>query len=94
MKRVQGYDVATSSTDAETARPEEDSQKEGTLVVLPERASLLGCPREIRDMVYKYIIPELDEDHYTIHREDNHQQPGITRSCRQLRAETIEDFPI
>lgn len=54
----------------------------------PKRASLLGLPRELRDMIYfKAVLQdEAEEIKISIAR---FQQPGICRVNKQLRRETL-----
>jgi hypothetical protein len=54
----------------------------------PPRASLLGLPRELRDMIYDYCLPETTVKYALISPSLPLLGAGLRRTCRQLYHET------
>lgn len=56
----------------------------------PPRASLLGVPAEIKNRIWELVLVRRDE--IFIEAGKNNQEPGLLRTCRQIRAEASEMF--
>lgn len=55
------------------------------------RASLLGIPGELRNTIYRYALLE---DQLVKLSPQNHQLPGLLRTCSQIRDEANEIYQI
>lgn len=51
--------------------------------------TFLGIPGEIRNLIYEYCLVEEDD---IVIDDNNHSEPGLLRSCRQVREEASEIF--
>lgn len=66
-----------------------------------EQASLLGMPPEIRNRIYREVLVDYD-DYISLYderlefpdfvRKGNTRQPGLLRSCKQVRQEALPIF--
>lgn len=58
----------------------------------PSRGSLLGLPGELRNRIYRLVVVFSDRDHQIRISPENHSQPALLKSNRQIRKETTKIF--